>query len=74
LKNNLKVTGESPFLALFVISKLNQNGYKVEVMIITENIPIKATKANECKAGCLAKIKEPMDKMVVKTARIMEVL
>jgi hypothetical protein len=31
-------------------------------MIITENIPIKATKANECKAGCLAKIKEPMEK------------
>ena len=65
--------GDNPLLALLVIKNLNQNGYKVEVITITENIPIKATKASECKAGCFAKIKDPMDKMVVKTARMIEI-
>ena len=72
--NSLKVIGESPFFALLVMKNLNQNGYNVEVMMITENIPINATKASECKAGCLAKINDPIDKMVVNTARIMDVL
>ena len=44
---SLNVIGDSPFFALLVISNLNQKGYNVEVMIITENIPIKATSANE---------------------------
>ena len=73
-KSSLKVIGDNPFLALFIIKNLNQNGYNVEVMTITENIPIKATKAKECKAGCFAKINEPIDKIVVKTARIIDVL
>ena len=72
-KSSLKVIGDKPFLALLIIKNLNQNGYNVEVMTMTENIPIKATKANECNAGCLAKIKEPMDKIVVKTAKIIEI-
>ena len=74
LKNSLKVIGESPFFALFVITNLNQKGNSIEVMMITENIPIRATKAKECNAGCFAKIKEPIDRMVVKTASIIEVL
>ncbi|MNY70128.1 hypothetical protein D3C86_2081990 [compost metagenome] len=73
-KNSLKVIGDNPFFALLIIKNLNQNGYRVEVITITENIPIKATKAKECKAGCLAKINEPIDKIVVKTARIIDVL
>jgi hypothetical protein len=71
---SLNVIGESPFFALLVISSLNQNGYKVEVIMITENIPIKATNAKEWSAGCLAKISEPMERIVVKTARMMDVL
>ena len=66
--------GDKPFFCLLIIKNLNQNGYKVEVIIITESIPIKATKAKECSAGCFAKIKEPIDKIVVKTARIIEIL
>ncbi len=69
---SLKVIGDKPFLVLLIIKNLNQNGYKTYVMITTESIPIKATKARECKAGCFAKTKEPMDKTVVKTARIIE--
>jgi hypothetical protein len=57
-----------------MIRNLNQKGYKVDVMMITENIPIKATNANECNAGCLAKISDPMERIVVKTARIIEIL
>ena len=64
--------GESPFFVRLVMRNLNQKGYKVEVITITENIPINATKARECKAGCLAKISDPMDKMVVKTAKMIE--
>ena len=66
--------GDKPFLVRLIIKNRNQNGYKVEVMIITESIPINATKAKECNAGCFAKIKEPMDNIVVKTARIIEIL
>ena len=42
-------------------------------MMSTENIPINATDATECSAGCFAKIKVPIAKTVVKTARIIEV-